>query len=83
MAKRSSIAIKQSILSSIQSSPLTYAQLERKVNTGFRSIKANCEELAFYGLVEIKCTKEHPANGRPSYEVNITGRGIEILKKKR
>ena len=61
----------------------TYAELERKLSTGYRTLKSNCEELEDYDLLEIKTIKEHPANGRPSHFVRITEKGIKTLKKKK
>ncbi len=81
--KRSSYEIKKRILSVVKEKSATYAQLERKVNTGYRSIKANCEELELYGQIEIKTIKEHPANNRPSTVVSITDKGLETLQKKK
>ncbi len=50
----------------------TYAQFERKINTGFRTIKANCKELELFGQVTITPLKEHPSNGKLSNKVAIT-----------
>ena len=83
MTKRSSYEIKKKILSSVKEKSATYAELERKVNTGYRSIKANCEELELYGQIEIKTIKEHPANRRPSTIVYITNKGLDTLQKKK
>lgn len=80
MGKRQSIDIKRKILSFVKSKHLTFAQLERKVNTGYRIIKSNCEELTGFGLLKI--SKEiNPTNGQISNVVKITPRGIEYLKK--
>ena len=46
MAKRSSYEIKEKIMIAVREKPATYAELERKVNTAYRSIKSNCEELS-------------------------------------
>ncbi len=82
MHKRPSYQIKEKIPNVIKETPATYAQLERKVNTGFRTIKANCKELELFGRVTISGVKEHPANGKPSFNISITPRGIELLKKR-
>jgi len=82
MVKRSSYIIKEKILQTVRENPATYAALERKVNTGYRTIKDNCEELEQFDQVKIDFVKEHPANGRPSYLVSITERGLNTLKKK-
>lgn len=82
MSKRSSYNIKERILSSVKEKSATYAILERKVNTGYRTIKANCEELERFGQIEIK-EQEHPANGKLSHVVSITDKGLDTLKKKK
>lgn len=81
MLKRSSFNIKKKILELIKSSPLTYAQLERKINTGYRTIKSNCEELECFGLIKIKKNLKHSANGKPFFNIEITEKGREFLKK--
>lgn len=71
MSKRDSFVIRKKILQLLKESSLTFAQLERKVNTNSETIKNDCEELKFYGLIKIE-EKIHPANGRKSYEVSLT-----------
>lgn len=82
MSKRSSFDIKKRILNLIKSSPLTFAQLERKINTGFNTIKDNCKELELYGFVKIEQQERHERSGQPYYLVRITQRGLEFLQKK-
>ena len=82
MAKRSSYAIKEKILLLVKEKPATYASLERKVNTGYRTVKANCEELQKFNLIDIRLAKEHQANGRPFHVVYITEKGLETVKRK-
>lgn len=82
MPKRSSSEIKKDILYAVKEKPASYAELERKVNTGYRSIKLNVDELAMFGQVKVTRIKRNPANGKPSYSVSITKQGIESLKKK-
>ena len=81
MPKRSSYDIKRKILLAVKEKSLTYAQLERKVNTGFRTIKANCEELEDFGTVKIDKLEKHPANARVFYKISITKQGMEYLDK--
>ena len=78
--KRSSYQIKKQILYKVKEKPASYAELERKVNTGYRSIKSNCEELKDYNFIEIEKAID-PANGRPSNIVKITEKGLKQLKK--
>ena len=80
MSKRSSFDIKKRILTLIKSSPLTFAQLERKTNTGFLTIKNNCEELKLYGFIGIEKQKKHPKSGRPYSIIKITEKGLEFIK---
>lgn len=83
MAKRGSYEIKKQILMAVREKPATYAKLERKVDTGFRTIKANCEELSDYGYITVEKVERDPANGRPSFSVSITGQGQEFLQKRK
>ncbi len=81
MLKRTSIEIKKKILGAIKEKPLSFAKLERRIDTGFRTIKSNSLELESFGFVKIEKIKKHSANGRPSFLVKITSRGIEFLNK--
>ena len=80
MSKRSSFDIKKKILELVKS-PKTFAELERKVNTGFVTIKENCKELAKFGFVTIKKIAKHSMNGKPYFEIKITEQGSDFLKK--
>ncbi len=80
MTKRSSYSIKKKILLMVKEKPATYAQLERKVNTGYRTIKANCEELQAFDQIKV-ITKTHPKNNKLSHQVTITEKGLETVKK--
>lgn len=81
MSKRTSFDIKKRILELLKSSSLTFAQLERKTNTGFNTIKNNCEELVLYGFIKIEKKEKHPKSGRPYFEISITNKGREFLNK--
>jgi len=81
--KRSSYEIKRAILMHVKEEPLSYAALERKVNTGHNTIKNSCLELEKFGQVKIKRIDEHPANGRKSFSVSITRQGIETIEKEK
>ncbi|KHO55401.1 MAG: hypothetical protein QT10_C0001G0005 [archaeon GW2011_AR19] len=82
MSKRSSFEIKEKILKHLKSNPMSYAQLERKINTGFETIKSNCEELEKFGFVEIKKIENHERNGRFYFQIKITEKGLEFFKNK-
>ncbi len=79
--KRKSYEIKKSILLFIKEGSLSYAELERKVNTCYITIKNSCEELEKWGHVKIKKIDEHPANGKPSYLVILTKNGTEFIER--
>lgn len=81
MVKRATKDIKKAILSVLQKEgDLTYAQLQRKVGTGFTTITANCEELQAYGAIIITKKEKHQATGRPYFVVAITKQGRDFLK---
>ena len=78
MSKRCSFEIRKKILQFIKEKSLTFAQLERKVNTNSDTIRKDCRELEFYKMISIKQEK-HPKNGRLSYKVSITKIGKEAI----
>lgn len=80
MSKRDSFTIRKKILSSLKESSLSFAQLERRINTNSQTIKDSCNELNYYGLVDI-VEKIHPSNGRKYYEVSITENGRKAINK--
>ena len=73
--------IKKDILKALTSKTYSYAELERKIDTGYRSIVQNCKELESFGAVEIRRLNKHEANGKPYFQVSITNNGREVLKK--
>jgi predicted ArsR family transcriptional regulator len=81
MTKRKAYEVRKKILMALREKPLSYAQLERKINTGFRTIKRNCEELETYEILEIEKIDKDPANGKPSYRVKITNHGVKSLER--
>lgn len=70
--KRNSQKIKKEILAELKKGELTLAQLERRINTGFRTIKQNCEELEEFGLIKKTKIEKHPKNGKPFYKIKLT-----------
>lgn len=79
--KRKSQDIKKELLKLLSNGKAyTYAELERKVNTGYRSIVSNCMELHSFNAVKITKMKKHEANGRPYFIVEITAQGNSFLK---
>lgn len=79
--KRTSQEIKKAILTILsKGNQYTYSELERKVNTGYRSIVSNCKELEMFKAVNIKKLRKHSTNGRPYYVVEITEQGRNFLQ---
>lgn len=83
MAKRSSYDIKEKILMLVKEKPETYAHLERKLSTGFRTIKNNCKELEKLGLLNVQEQGKNPANGRPYFQVSLTNQGMKLVDGKK
>ena len=77
MPKRTSYEIKKEILYVIREKAYSMAELERKLNTGYRTIKSNCKELEEWGKVKMETLDRHPANGKPSYKVSLVREGRE------
>ena len=81
MAKRKSYHIRKKILYMVGEEPVSYTKIQTKLSTNYDSVKNNCEELEFYGFIKVNTIESHPENGKPSYEVEITPKGREIVKK--
>lgn len=81
MSKRKTQEVRKGILMLLKEKPLTYTQIQNKLSTNYDSVKNNCEELQLYELVAINIIDRHPENGKPSFNVHLTNRGIEIAKK--
>jgi len=79
MSKRTSFEIKKKILE-LSKTEKTLAELERKINTGFNTIKSNCEELEKFGFLKIEKGKKHEKNGKPFFKVKTTEQGMNFLK---
>lgn len=63
--KRKPLEIKKKILEILsKEQSISIKKLERKVNTNYRTILNNCEELEYFKLLKIKKTKENSKNGR-------------------
>jgi predicted transcriptional regulator len=81
MPKRPSYEIQRKILLAVREGTLKYSELERRLRTGYRSIKSNCEQLKDHEYVEVDTIAKDPANGKPSYPVKITPKGKDFLKR--
>lgn len=82
MSGRKSIQIKKEILLNLQGGKsLSFAELERKVNSNWQTIRTHCTELKIFGCIKIKKRKHHSRNNKPYFEISLTKRGIKILSK--
>lgn len=83
MRKRKSYDVRNEILKLVvKEGPVTYTKIQTKLSTNYDSVKSNVKELEEHGLVNIKKKENHPENGRPYFEVEITQNGRELVKKK-
>ena len=80
MSKRHSYEIIGNLLLRVKEKEATYSELERNLNTGYRTIKTNCELLEKLGQVKITRKDRHPMNGRETYVVSLTGEGMKSVK---
>jgi predicted transcriptional regulator len=82
-AKRKPYEVKLRILQLLrENQELSYTKLQTKLSTNYDSVKNNCEELEFYGFIEIKEYGKHPENGKPYYILKLTNSGFDLTKKK-
>lgn len=80
MSKRKPYEVRNEIMMLLREKPLSYTQIQNKLSTNYNSVKNNCEELERYELVKTKIIEKHPENGKPSFNVELTARGHEIIK---
>ncbi len=81
MPKRKPHELRKQILLIIREKPLSYTKIQTKLSTNYDSVKNNCEELETYGLLKIEKIEKHPENGNPSYDVKITDKGYDVIKR--
>ena len=63
--KRKPLEIKKEILKILKSEQeISIKKLERKINTNYQTILNNCEELAYFGFIQVIKTKENTMTGR-------------------
>ena len=73
--------MKKQILSAlIENKTMSYAQLEKKLNSNWQTIRSHCKELEVFNCIDVKEMKSHTRNNKPYTEINITKQGIDILK---
>lgn len=74
MTKRTTTEIKLSILNTLRKTKnCSYGELERKINTNWKTIRNQCEELELFKTVNISNDNK----------INITKNGLSILKESR
>ena len=78
--KRKSYDIKNKMLMIIKEEKMKYSHLERRLNTSYRTVKLHCKQLEKEGMITINKIDKDPANGRESYEAQITEHGLKTLK---
>lgn len=77
-----SLKIKKKILTAlIEGKSLTYAQLEKKVKTNWKSIRAHCQELQIFECVKIQEKQHHKINNRSYTQITITKKGQEVIQR--
>jgi predicted transcriptional regulator len=81
MGKRAEYSIMQKFLLEVKEKEATYAELERSLNTGNRTVKKNATMLEALGQVSIRRIEKHPSNGRESYLVKISDHGLKSLER--
>lgn len=73
---------KKAILNALKDGePYSYAQLEKKAKSNWRSVKISCRELEAFGLITVEHKKSHPKTKVPYSEVAITELGRKALRK--
>lgn len=82
MSGRNALYIKKLILKALEDGkPHTYAELERKVNSNWQTIRSHCKELEIFNCIVIEKKESHKRNNKPYYEIIITRLGLDALKK--
>ncbi len=70
--KRKPLDIKKKILEVLkENKELSLREMDIKVNTGYKTIRDQIEELEFFGLVDVIKYKKNPKTGRPSTSVKL------------
>jgi predicted transcriptional regulator len=81
MSGRNSFEIKKAILEALKEGKShTFAELERKVGSNWKSIRGHCKELEIFNCITIEKKKSHKRNNKPYYELAITEKGLKALE---
>lgn len=82
MSGRNSLKLKKLILEVLRDGkPHTYAELEKRINSNWRTVRDHCKELEIFGCITIEKKASHKRNNKPFHEILITKHGIEAVKK--
>ena len=79
MSKRQNVEIIEKLLLKLKERDATFAELERSLNTGYNTIKKNCQLLQKLGQLNITRKEKHPKNGRETYIVSLTSEGAKSI----
>lgn len=72
MKKRKPLDIKKKILQVLkENKELSLRKIDIKVNTGYKTIRDQVEELEFFGLIEVTKHKKNLRTGRPYTSVRL------------
>jgi predicted ArsR family transcriptional regulator len=75
MSRKSGLEIKKTILHQLKKKDCSFRELETKVNTNYITIRKHCEELSYFGFIELKQMSVNERNGRPYTLVHLTEKG--------
>jgi predicted transcriptional regulator len=82
MHARNSLELKKKILFILSDGKEhTFAELERKVNSNWQTIRSHCRELEIFRCVKIEYKKNHSKNNKPYYVITINQQGFEALSR--
>ena len=82
MSGRNSLILKKSILNILKDGqPHTYAELEKKVNSNWKTIRSHCKELELFDCIMTEKKQSHARNNKPYFEITIKKKGLEALEK--
>jgi len=82
MSGRTSLQIKKQILNVLKDGKMhSYAELEKRVNSNWQTIREHCKELEIFECVAIEHKESHQKNNKPYTEISITKNGLKTLDK--
>ena len=81
MSRKSSLAIKKTIIKVLKERECSLRELETKVNTNYITIRNHCLELEFLDIIKLIKYEKNDMNGRPYTTAKLTKNGQAILGK--